>query len=123
MFAVLLVDILVKWQVLPRPGHVPGVFGVGGGLIVAAFLGILWLWARRRATLEGAAQAAANLQLTGYAFLVIAMWYLCGDLSRPYQKALLDLPRSSPVSTIFYLVLGWLFLFLSHYQAARATRA
>jgi hypothetical protein len=72
--------------------------------------------------LEGAAQAAADLQLTDYAFLMIAMWYLCGDLSGPYQKALLELPRSSPVFTIVYLVLGWLFLFLSHYRSAREAK-
>ena len=122
VFAVLLVDILTKFQILPRPAHCPPLFGIGGGLIVAFFVVILWFWAKKRATLDGAARIAADLQLTGYVFLFIAMWYLCGDLSRPYQKALLDLPLSSPVSTIVYLVLGWLFLSLSHYESARAMR-
>lgn len=122
VFAVLLVDILMKWRVLPTPAHFPPLFGVGGGLIVAFFLAILWLWAKKRATLEGVAKTAADLQLVGYVFLFTAMWYLCGDLSRPYQRALLDLPLGSPAMTIVYLVLGWLFLLLGHYRAARAMR-
>jgi hypothetical protein len=93
---------------------------VAGGLILAFFLAILWFWAKRRATLEGPAKTAADLELTGYVFLLIAMWYLCGDLSRPYQKALSSLPLQSPVSTIVYLVLGWLFLLLSQYKTAQA---
>lgn len=60
--------------------------------------------------------------MVGYVFLFIGMWYLCGDLSRPYQKALLDLPPRSPVITIVYLVLGWLFLLLGHYKSAQAMR-
>lgn len=122
VFAVLLVDMLSKWRIVPTPAHVPPLFGVGGGLIVASFLAILWLWAKKRATLEGPAKTAAYFQLVGYAFLFIAMWYLCGNLSRPYQEALSDLPPGSPVSTIVYLVLGWLFLLLSHYKSVKAIR-
>ena len=122
VFAVLLADILTKFRILPTPARVPLLYGVGGGLILAFFLAILWFWAKRRATLEGPVKTAADLQLTGYVFLVIAMWYLCGDLSRPYQKALEDLPLASPVSTIVYLVLGWLFLLLSQLKSAQVTR-
>jgi hypothetical protein len=120
VFAVLLIDILVKWGILPKPAHNPLLFGVGGGLILAFFLGILWFWAKKRATLEGPAQTAADLQLVGYVFLIIAMWYLCGALSWPFQKALADQPQDSPVSIIVYLVLGWLFLLFSHYTSAQA---
>jgi len=87
---------------------------VAGFLITVFFLGIVWSWARRRISLEETAQNAADLQLVGFAFLFTAMWYLCGDLSRPYQTALAELPLTSPVSTVVYLVLGWLFLYLSH---------
>jgi NhaP-type Na+/H+ or K+/H+ antiporter len=55
--------------------------------------------------------------LVGYVFFAIAMWYLCGDLARPYQKALLELPQSSPIMVIVYLVLGWLFILLSQYKS------
>ena len=81
VFAVLLIDILVKLGILPTPTHNPLLFGVGGGLILAFFLGILWFWAKRRPTLEGPAKTAADLQLV----LIIAVWYLCGALSWPFQ--------------------------------------
>jgi len=122
VFVVLLIDILSRWRILPTPGHFPPVFGVGGGLIVAFFLAILWFWAKKRAGLEGPAKTAADCQLVSYVFFLMAMWYLCGDLAWPFQKALADLPPRSPVSTIAYLVLGWLFLFLSHYKSAQATQ-
>ncbi len=118
----LLIDILLKWRVLPKPAHIPLLFGVGGGLILVFFLAILWFWAKRRAALKGPVRAAADLQLVGYVFLIMAMWYLCGALSWPFQRALADLPPESPVSIIVYLVLGWLFLSLSHYKTAQAPR-
>jgi len=120
IFAVLLIDILIKWHILPTPAHTPCLFGMGGALMVAFFLIILWLWAEKRLHLEGAEKTAADLQLAGYVFLIIAMWYLCGELARPYQTALLELPHNSPISSIVYLVLGWLFFLLSHYKSAQA---
>jgi hypothetical protein len=122
VFVVVLIDILAKWRVLPRPGHYSPLFGVGGGLILVFFGLILWLWVKKHVTLEGPARAAAELQLVGYVFFIIAMWYICGALSRPYQIALSDLPVESPVAVIAFLVLGWLFLFLSHYKTAKITQ-
>ena len=119
-FAVLLADILTKFRILPTPPHVPLLYGVAGGLILAFFLAILWFWARRRATLEGPARTAAYFQLTSYVFFLFAMWYLCGALAWPFQEALKGLPPSSPVAIMAYLGLGWLFLFLSHYKSAQA---
>ena len=117
--AVVVLDILSRWEFLPQMVHIPPLFGIGGGLITVFFLIILWLWSKRRVDLTGTEKAAADLQLIGYIFFFIAMWYLCGDLSRPYQRALIERPLSSPVSTIVYLVLGWLFFFLSHLKSAR----
>jgi hypothetical protein len=122
IFVALLVDIMSMWRILPEPGHSPIVFGIGEGLITIFFLVILWYWAKRCATLRDQEKTGAEFQLAGYVFLVIAMWYLCGDLSRPYQLALADLPLGSPISTIAYLVLGWLFLVLSHYKSAQTHR-
>lgn len=122
VFVVLLIDMLSRWPTLPAPGHFPPLFGLGGGLIVAFFLGILWFWAKKHMVLESPAKTAAEYQLTGYVFFLIAMWYLCGELAWPFQEALKDLPRMSPVAIIAYLVLGWLFLFLSHWKSAQAIR-
>ena len=106
-------------QLLPST-HFPPLFGVGGGLILGFFLAILWFWAKKYKVLEGAAKTAAYFQLVGYAFLLIAMWFLCGTLGAPFLKVLEGEPPSSPISIIVYLVLGWLFLFLSHYKSAQA---
>ena len=122
IFVVLLIDLLSMWRILPPFTHFPSLFGVGGGVILGCFLTILWLWMKKYATLEGPAKTAAELQLVGYVFFMIAMWYLCGTHALPYQKALLELPLRSPVAIIVYLVLGWLFLLLSHYKSVQATR-
>ena len=87
--------------------------------ILVFFLAILWFWAKKWATLEGPVRTASDFQLVGYVFFLIAMWYLCGALARPYQAALAGQPLRSPLSIIVYLVLGWLFLFLSHYKSAQ----
>jgi hypothetical protein len=119
IFGVLLIDILSRWEILPEPGHSPLLFGIGGGMIMGFFLIILWYWAKKYTTLRDQERSAAELQLAGYVFLIIGMWYLCGELSRPYQRALLDQSLGSPVSTIVYLALGWLFLLFSHYKSAQ----
>ncbi len=100
--------------------HFPPLFGVGGGLIVGFFLAILWFWAKKYKTLEGPAKTAAYFQLVGYAFFLIAMWFLCQALGSPFFKVFEDEPLSSPVSVIVYLVLGWFFLLLNHYKSAQA---
>ncbi len=106
-------------QLLPST-HFPPLFGVGGGLILGFFLVILWFWAKKYKVLEGAAKTAAYFQLVGYALLFIAMWFLCGTLGAPFLKVLENEPVSSPISIIVYLVLGWLFLLLSHYKSTQA---
>ncbi len=99
--------------------HFPLVFGIGGGLILGFFLSILWFWAKKFKTLAGTAKTAAYFQLISYTFFLIAMWFLCGILGSPFLKVLENEPASSPISIIVYLVLGWLFLFLSHYKSSK----
>jgi hypothetical protein len=96
--------------------HIPQVFGVVGGLILGCFLLILWLWAKKRTTLEGRAGTAADVQLAGYVFLIIAMWQACGLAGQRFYQALSSVDPMSPISLILYLGLGWLFLLLSHYM-------
>ncbi len=107
-------------QFLPNQNHYPLIFGVGGGLILASFLAILWFWAKKRTILEGPAKTAADFQLVSYVFFLTAMWYLCGRLGGLFFKAFEGESTSSPLSIILFLVLGWLFLLLSHYKEAQA---
>ena len=117
---VFLILIIVE-RLLPS-AHFPPLFGVGGGLILAFFLAILWFWAKKRKMLEGPAKTAADFQLTSYVFFLITAWYLCKALGTPFMKVFEGEPPESPVSIIVYLVLGWLFLFLSHYKSAQTKR-
>jgi len=110
----MLVALSVTAQLRGTP-HFPPVYGVVGGLILGCFLLILWLWAKRRTTLEGRAGTAADLQLAGYVFLIIAMWQACGLAGQRFYQALSAVDPMSPISLILYLGLGWLFLLLSHY--------
>jgi len=100
-------------------GHIPPLFGVGGTLILLFFLGILWLWAKERMAQKDAFTTAADLKLIGYVFMLIAAWYICGMASQPFLKALEGEAPTSPIHIIILLVLGWLFLFLSHYKSRK----
>jgi cytochrome bd-type quinol oxidase subunit 2 len=100
-------------------GHFPLLFGIGGSLILLLFLGSAWLWAKERAALEGSAAAAADLKLVGYIFLLIAVWFTCGALSWPFLKAFEGQEPSTPLHIMLFFVLGWLFLFLSHYRSRK----
>ena len=95
--------------------HYPPLFGLIGGLILVLFLGVLWFWAKKRATLEGLAKTAAEFKLVSYVFFLLATWQLCGTFSALFKRS--DL--RSPIDIMIYLLLGWLFLFLGHYKAAK----
>ena len=97
--------------------YFPPLFGIGGTLILLFFIGILWLWAKERAALDDASTAAADLKLVGYTFMLVAAWFICGMASLPFLKALENLPPSSPMHVLVFLVLGWFFLFLGHYKS------
>jgi hypothetical protein len=100
-------------------GHIRLLFGIGGTLILLFFLGILWFWAKERKAGKGASTAAADLKLIGYVFMVIGAWFTCGGLSFPLLKAFEGQQSSSPINIMIYFVLGWFFLFLSHYKAGK----
>ena len=103
-------------------GHFPPLFGIGGTLILMFFIGIIWLWAKERVALKGSSTTAADLKLVGYVFMLIGAWFICGMAGQPFLKALEGQAPSSPVHVMIFLVLGWLFLYLSHYKSAQAIR-
>ena len=117
--ALFVIDLAVIWFFagfyLYAPGvtvpHYSSLYGVSGAIILVFFLAILWLWAKTRTPLEGPAKTAAIFQLVGYEFFLLAAWYLCSYFSTLFKWASI----TSPVNIIFFIVAGWLFLFLSHY--------
>jgi len=99
-------------------GYFPPLFGVGGTLILLSFFGIFWLWAKER-MVEGASSTAVNLRLVGYAFMLIATWFTCGIGSQPFLKSFDGESPGNPMTAMIFFVLGWVFLFLSHYISRR----
>jgi len=100
-------------------GHFPPLFGIGGTLILLFFMGILWLWAKERMALKDLSTTAADLKLVGYVFMLIAAWFICGALAMPFLEAYEGEAPTSPIYIMIFLVLGWLFLFLSHYKSSK----
>jgi hypothetical protein len=121
--AVLFVDFLLRGFLLSTDAHFPPFFGLAGASTLVLFLALVWFWARRRKTLEDSAKASADLQLVGYVFFILATWFLCGNFSIHFSEDLTRFTPRSPVDVMIYLVLGWLFLFLSHYKARPVERA
>jgi hypothetical protein len=118
---VLFVDIFVRGFLMSTDAHFPPLFGVAGALTLVMFLALTWFWAIRRRTLTDAEKPAADLQLVGFVFFMMATWFLCAVLSTQFSEDLTRFTPRSPVNVLIYLVLGWLFLFLSQYKARAAS--
>jgi hypothetical protein len=99
-------------------GHIPLVFGLGGTLILLFFIGILRLWTKERMALKDTS-AATDLKLAGYVFFLMAAWFTCGIAGQPFLKAFEGEAPGTPLHVMILFVLGWLFLFLSHYRASK----
>ena len=97
----------------------PPLFGIGGTIILLSFFGILWFWAKSRKEMKGQWAKAADLRLVGYIFILIATWFTCGIGGQLIAKAFEELDHSPPLHIMILFVLGWLFLFLSHYQVRK----
>jgi len=102
--------------------NLPGLFGLGGTVILLSYFGILWLWTRTHTTYEGAAKTGKIIQLLGYSVLVITGLLLCMHFGNPNQLALADLPIPSSHSINITLSLGMLLLFAGNYVAVRGSK-
>ncbi len=100
-------------------GHIRLLFGIGGSLILFFFIGIIWFWGKERMALKETSTTAVDLKLFGYVFLLIGAWFTCGGLGLPFLKANEGTPPATPINIMIFLVLGWLFLFLSHYKSRK----
>lgn len=96
-------------------GHFRPAYIIGGTFILLFFFGVLWLWGKERIKLQGSIATAADLQLTGFVFLFFSAWFTCGIVSPYWSKATADQPPfADPIIVMIFLVIGWLFLFLSY---------
>ena len=115
IFGIGIVLAVVIAVIITEMGYFPPLFGIGGALILLSFFGILWLWAKERMALKGSSTAAVDLKLFGYVFMLIAAWFTCGIGSQPFLKSFDAEGPGNPMTVMIFLVLGWLFLFLSHF--------
>jgi hypothetical protein len=106
----------------------PPIFGIGGGLIALAFLGVSWDWARSRSGLSSVARTGADLGMAGHVFYLIAAWYLCGLLGAPTfllrpDQALSIIPENSAISMgttiLICMTLGSVFTFFGRRVALK----
>jgi len=115
VFGIGIVLAVVTAVIVTEMGYFPPLFGIGGSLILLFFFGIQWLWAQERVALKGLSTTAADLKLFGYVFMLIAAWFTCGIGSQPFLKSFDGEGPGNPMTVMIFLVLGWLFLYLSHY--------
>ena len=101
--------------------YMPLLFGIGGSLTLIFFFTIVWLWMKNYETLHNQNKIAAVFQLIGYLFFITATWFLCGEFAPLRFKAFENRDPPSPIEITVFLVLGWLFLFLSHYQSRKTS--
>lgn len=112
-------------------GYYPAAFGVAGGVILVLFFAVLWLSAKKRRALQGAARTAADFQLLSYVFFVMAAYLMCTLLGNPYsglyfpekviEVGALPYHYSFGTKAVVYLALAWLCTFLSHFKSSQAT--
>jgi hypothetical protein len=99
--------------------YMPALFGIGGGVILLSFLGILWVWTRTYTSYEGLARTGRHIQLVGYSFLVAAGLLLCLVFGNPNVLALEGFPIPSSLIINMTLSIGMLMLFVGHYIAEK----
>ena len=116
---VFLVDLVLRMYLVKTDSHWHSAFGIGGALILIMFAGLLWLWAKKRRTLEADEKAVADFQLVGYGFFLLASWFICGAFGAQFSQGMTSFTPRSPLNIMIYLVLGWLFLLISHYKAVQ----
>ncbi len=121
--------VLLLVPALLRARYVPLYFGVGGCLVLALFVAVVWLWGGRRAALDGDRRRAADVTMAGYAVLACAAWQTCGLGGMPsyalFPERMIEL-GSRPIAVVILqqvmalLVLGWALTALGQWLAGRA---
>ena len=115
---------------VPVPGPYSLFFGIGGGLITVLLVLIFMRWADERDHLEDHQKASADYRLIGYFFFAMATYGLCPLMGVKtfalYPEKMIRFGRQAEATSfasriMIELVLGWLFIFLSHRKRPRAS--
>jgi len=108
--------LLMVWQ---TSQHIPAIYGIGGGIITFAYLGVLWAWIKTHTAYEGIAKTGKHIQLLGYSFLYITGIFLCLYIGQPNLPGLADQPIVSGYSILIAFSAGWVLLSVGHYLSGK----
>lgn len=97
----------------------PVLYGIGGGIIVLSYLGVLWAWIKTHTAYEGIAKTGKHIQLLGYSFLFFTALLLCLYIGQPNISGLADQPLPSGESILVTFCIGWVLLAVGHYLTGK----
>ena len=101
----------------------PTLFGIGGGIILLSFFGIVWIWMKKYASLDLEERIAGSFKLVGYIFWINASWFICGETGKLHLKAFAGTAVPSPIEVMVFLVLGWLFVLIGEFRDMRLKKS
>ena len=101
-------------------GHIPLLFGIGGTIMLLCFIGILKMWSKERMALKDKSHIALDFKIASYVFFLITAWFTCGIAGVPFLKSMEGVTQGSPIHVMIFFMLGWVFLFLSHYKSQKS---
>jgi hypothetical protein len=108
---------------IPVPGPYPPFFGIGGSLITLLPVLVFVCWTREYGLLADSAKATARYRLIGYFFFAMATYNLCPLMGVKafglYPEKMIRFGQQAEAASfasriMIELMLGWLFIFLSH---------
>jgi len=116
---VIALGLLMIWQ---PSQHLAPVYGIAGGIITLAYIGVLWAWVKTHTAYEGIAKTGKHIQLLGYSFLYITALFLCLYIGQPNLPGLADQPIVSGYSIVIAFSVGWVLLSVGHYLSGKGQK-
>jgi hypothetical protein len=101
---------------------IPPFFEAVGTVLVVIFFATVWYWMKYDRVEEGGMKKAAKWNITGFAFLLMAVWFVCGMVAFPGYalvpaKANYELANAIAYVIMILLVFGFLLVFLGQRSA------
>ncbi len=120
--------VYISFAYIPLSGPFPVVFGIGGGIMTVLIILIIRLVSKERDEHPETTKTASELKLIGYFFLAMATYNLCPllgvkafalDPEKMIEYGLQTEAASFATHILIELVLGWVFIFFSHFSNSK----